>query len=345
MGDQCAAHGCSALSEIPALDFYWRVIFDRENLAVQRKSLDAAERSYASDKKSLSLGAIAPVDTYQSKAQVAALQLANIQSEYALKQDEDILRKLIGADRDPSARQLHFELTESPEPSAELNPVEVADAQSRALTNRPELKVASLQLSNDELHVRLAHNNLRPDLLLSGSYGASGLGGTEYDLTSKPPALISTGGLTNSLSQTFRFEYPSYSIALRLSLPIKNHAAEAALGNAEVARKNDQYQQQSVTQIILLDVQTAALQVEQARLSIEAAKKSAELARKSLHAQERKQELGDGQVFFVLNAQTKLAEAEASLVQSEVGYQQDLAILDRATCDLMQRHYIQLSMQ
>ena len=322
---------------------YWTVILDRENLAVQRKSLDSAQRSYDRDKKQLSLGVVAPVDTYRSEAQVASRRLALIQTEYALKQDEDYLRRFIGADLDPAARALDMQLTETPETTGELAAVDIGTAQSRALANRAELEVARLQLASDDLNLRLAHNNLRPNLQLSASYAGSGVGGTEYDLNVNPPVQISAGGFSDSLNQAVRFNYPTYAVSLSLNLPIKNHAAEASLGNALVNRKNDQYQQRSVTQTIMLDVSNAVHQVEEDKLSIEAAKASADLARKSLHADERKQQLGDESVFFVLEAQTELAQAEASLVQAEISYQEALANLDRATGDLLQHHNIHLS--
>jgi outer membrane protein TolC len=322
---------------------YWTVILDRENLVVQRKSLDSAQRSYDRDKKQLSLGVVAPVDTYRSEAQVASRRLSLIQNEYALKQDEDDLRRFIGADLDPSVRPLDMQLTETPETAGELAAVDIEAEQSRALANRAELEAARLRLASDDLNLRLAHNNLRPSLQLSASYAGSGVGGTEYDLNVTPPARISAGGFSDSVNQAVHFNYPTYAVSLSLSLPIKNHAAEANLGNALVNRKNDQYQQRGVTQTIMLDVSNAVHQVEQDKLSIEAAKASADLARKSLHAEERKQQLGDEPVFFVLEAQTELAQAEASLVQAEISYQVALANLDRATGDLLQHHNIHLS--
>jgi len=324
---------------------YWAVVYDRENLAVQQKSFDLAQKSYDRDKRELNLGVKAPVDTYRSEAQVASRRLAIIQTEYALKEDEDSLRRCIGADLDSSVKPLDLQLTENPEPAGELASVDIPDAQARALVKRPELDAARLQLANDDIQLRLAHNSLRPNLELSAFYGSSGTGGTEYNLSATPPVLISKGGFSNSLNQVFRFDYPAYGVSLSLNLPIKNHPAEANLANAVVNRKNDQYQQRGVTQGILLDVSNAAHQVEQAKLSIEAAKISAELARKSLHAEERKQQLGNEPVFFVLEAQTELAQAEASLVQAEINYQQALANLDHATGDLLQHHNVQMSSQ
>jgi outer membrane protein TolC len=141
---------------------YWTVVFDRENLAVQHKSLDDAQRSSDRDKKELSLGSIAIVDTYRSEAQVASRKLTLIQAEYTLKQDEDTLRRLIGADLDSSVRSMDMQLTENPEPSGELALVDTGAAQARALANRPELEKTRLQLENDESNLRLAHNSLRP---------------------------------------------------------------------------------------------------------------------------------------------------------------------------------------
>src|SRR3989442_15991871 len=51
---------------------YWSVVLARENLSVQQKSLDEAQKSYDHDKKALSLGALPPLDIYRSESQVAS---------------------------------------------------------------------------------------------------------------------------------------------------------------------------------------------------------------------------------------------------------------------------------
>ena len=57
----------------------------------------------------------------------------------------------------------------------------------------------------------------------------------------------------------------------------------------------------------------AVHQLEQAKLSLEAAKIACDLAEKALHADQRKYELGAGQIFLVLEAQTDLSQAEVSM--------------------------------
>ena len=324
-----------------AINGYWNVVLARENLIVQRKSLDEAQQSYDRDKKALSLGALPPLDIYRPESQVAARRVSVIQAEYALTQAQDQFRLLIGADRDPAIRVLDLQLTEEPRPSGELLTIDIPTALSRALTTRPEFEAVRQQLSADELKVRLAHNQLRPDLELAGLYSTTGVGGNQLSFTT-PPVPISYAGLGDSLSQIFHFNNPTYGFTLTLTLPIRNRSAQADLGDALVGRQHDQYQQAKTTQTITLDVTNAVHQLEQAKLTLEASTVSVDLAQKNLHAEERKHELGSETAFFVLDAQTQLAQAEFSLAQAQTNYQLALALLDHATGELIQHHHIQL---
>jgi len=320
---------------LQAVANYWNVILARESLVVQRKSLEEAQKSYDHDKKALGLGALPPLDIYRSESQVASRRVGVIQAEYALKQTEDLFRQVIGADLDPSFRVLDLELTDQPEPLGALPSTDIATTLTRALANRPELEATRQQLAGDELNIRLAHNNLKPDLELSGYYSGNGLGGTNTTVGSPP--------LGNGLNQVFRFTYPAYGASLSLNLPIKNHSAEASLADASVSRSRDQYQQRRTTQNITLDVTNAVHALEQAKLSMEASKVALDLAQKSLHADERKYELGAETVFFVLDAQTQLAQAALNLIQSQVNFQIAVAQLDHSTGDLLEHHHVQIA--
>jgi outer membrane protein len=326
---------------LQAIGQYWNVVLARENLAVQRKSLDEAQKSYDHDKKALSLGALPPLDIYRSESQVASRRVSVIQAEYALKQQEDQLRRVVGADLDDRVRAMDLQLTETPEPGAELLNMDIATALSRALANRPEFEALRQQISSDELSVRLAHNNLQPDLELGGFYAGNGLGGNEFN-TAVPPQIIATGGLGTSLNQLFQFSAPTYGATISLTLPIKNHGAEANLADALVSRKRDQYQQRQTTQSVTLEATNAVHMLEVSKLSIEAAKVALDLAEKNLHAEERKYELGADTIFFVLEAQTELAQAEQSLVQAQINYQLAVAAVDHSTGDLLDHHHVQI---
>src|SRR6266849_5882174 len=312
---------------------YWSVVLARENLDVQKKSLDEAQKSYDHDKKALSLGALPPLDIYRSESQVASRRVGVIQAEYSLKQAADVFRRAIGADLDTAIRALDLELTDQPAPLGELPSMDIASALSRALANRPEFEAMRQQLASDDLNIRLAHNNLKPDLELSGFYSGNGLNNS--------PAGLDIG-LSGSLSQTFHFTYPTYGASLLLNLPVRRHSAQANLADALVGRRQDQFLERRTTQSITLEVTNAVHSLEEAKLTMEAAKIAVDLARETLHADERKYELGAEPVFFVLDAQTQLAQAELNLIQSQINFQVAVAQLDHSTGDLLEHHHVQV---
>lgn len=328
---------------------YWSVVQARESLEVQRKSLEEAEATYRQNKRALELGALPPLDIYRSESEVATRRVQVIQAEYTLKQAEDVLRRTIGADLDPYFRALDLELTEKAEPEGELLTTDAQTALERALTHRPEMEATRLQLENDETGIRLAHNRLLPDLELTGIYSSNGLGGNQFTIPStsagtptSPPLLIARGGFGDALSQLFGFGFPTYGFTLQLTMPIRNRAAAADLGNALVGRRHSLYLLRQTRQAITLEVSNAVHQLEQAKLSMAAAKIARDLAQKTLEAEQRKYELGSQPIFFVLQAQTQLAQVELSLVQAYIGYQLAVIAVDRATGALLERHHVQI---
>jgi outer membrane protein TolC len=326
---------------LQAVTQYWAVVQSRGDLEVERKSLEAADASYQHDKRALELGALPPLDIYRSESEVASRRVQMIQGEYALKRTEDALRLTIGADQDPYFRALDLELTEKPDPEGELKSIDAATALQQAEAQRPEFLAARYALENDDTSVRLARNHLKPDLSLSGFYQSSGLGGNEFSLTTGQ--LVSRGGLGSSFNQLFGFGFPGYGATLALNLPIKNRAAQADLGSALVSRHRDMYSAQQVQEQVMLDVTNSIHQLELAKLTLAAGKTALDLAQKTLTAEQRKYELGAQTIFFVLDAQTRLAQAESNLLQAQITYQIAVAAVDHATGGLLQPYHVQVA--
>jgi outer membrane protein len=336
--DQSRANFAAEVSNsiLQAAGQYWAVVEARGSLEVAQRSLDAAEASYKRDKRALELGALPPLDIYRSESEVASRRVAVIQAEYGLKQAEDALRMTIGADQDPFFEALDLELTEAPEPTGELLTVDVATALQEALVKRPEFEATRAALAVDDTRIRLAHNQLLPELDLSGIYASNGVGGAGPNGKGQ---LVNT----SSVSQMFGFGYPTYGAQLSLTLPIRNRAAKAQLGSALVSRRNDLYNERQWREQVELDVRNAVHQLEQAKISIAASKEAVDLAKKNTAAEQRKYELGQGTIFLVLEAQTELAAAEQSLLQAEVGYQLAVASVDHATGQLLEPYQVQIA--
>jgi len=323
---------------LQAITRYWDLVRSYNNLDVARKSQDAADATYKHDKRALELGALPPLDIYRSESEAASRRLQVIQAEYSVKQAEENLRLTIGANQDEYIHALDIEATEHPEPQGELLTVDIATALHQALETRPELRAWQQTLAADDTSIRLAHNQLLPDLQLQAFYQGSGVGGNF-----NTGQLMTRGGLSTSLNQIFNFGFPGYGASLTLNLPIKNRAAQADMGTALVSRHRDLYSAQQAREQITQEVSNAVYQIEQAKLSIVAAKTALDLAQKTLTAEQRKAQLGAENVFFQLDAQTRVANAEATLLSSEVDYQTAVAALHNATGSLLQEYDVQIS--
>jgi outer membrane protein len=315
------------LALLQAITRYWDLVRAHNNLDVGRKSQDAAEATYQHDKRALELGALPPLDIYRSESEVALRRLQVIQAEYAVKQAEENLRLTIGANQDPYIEALDIDATEKPEPQGELLIVDTATALQQALERRPELLAWQQALAADDTSIRLAHNQLLPDLELQAFYQGRGVGGNSG----------------TSFNQVFNFGFPGYGASLTLNLPIKNRAAQADLGTALVTRHRDLYSTQQAREQLTQEVANSVHQLEQAKLSIAAGKTALDLAQKMLAAEQRKAQLGAESVFFELDAQTRVANAEATLLQAEVDYQTAVASLHNATGSLLQDYDVQIS--
>lgn len=232
-------------------------------------------------------------------------------------------------------------LTEKPQPAGELEFVDENTALTQALSQRPELDVVKDSLANDETSIRLAHNQLEPNLQLQGFYQSSGLGGNQYNIATGQ--LIAPGGFGSSMSQLFGFGYPGYGAGLSLSLPIKNRGGQAAMGSALVSRTRDLRSGGQVREQITREVRDALHQLEEARAALAAGTASYDLAQKTLASEQRKFELGAETNFFVLDAQTRLAQAELTLLQTQVSYRLALAAVGHSTGDLLSPFQVQIA--
>ena len=150
--------------------------------------------------------------------------------------------------------------------------------------------------------MQLANNNLKPDLRLSAFFASNGIGGNQIDSSIGAPIFI-PGGFSDSLDQVGSFNFPAYGVSLDLRFPLRNRVAQADLGTALIAKKNDLYQQRLRQQVINQDVRHSVHQLEESKLAMAAAATARDLAQKTLAAEQRKYDLGAQTIFFVLDAQ------------------------------------------
>jgi outer membrane protein TolC len=324
---------------------YWNVVEARGNLSVAQNNLELRRAFLERSRRELELGAISPLDIYQPEQQFASAQVAVTQTQYRLEQAEDVVRRWVGADLDPDLRHVPIELTESSTPPASAPTFDPEEQVARALRLRPEVEQNRRFLEIDDLNIRSSTNALRPELNLTGNYTSSGQAGVFYerslteDVPAPPPTPI---GWTDSLDQVFQFRYPTYSMGLTLNLPLRNRRAAADLANSSIQKKRDLYQMRSQEQRIRQEVLNAVAGVELAKAALQQASVARDFAQKRVDAEQKKYDLGVQVAFFVLQAQTDLALAEADVVSQSIAYRRSMLDLLQATGELLEARGVEI---
>jgi outer membrane protein len=318
---------------------YWDAVLAAERLVVQRKALELVETTHAKNRRMLELGAIAPLEIHRSESDVATRKLDVLAAEFERRRREDELRRGLGLDADPSTAEAPLELLDRPEPEEAPAPV-AAEAIAQALRARPDLLSLRYQLDADDTEVRLAKEDARPTLDLRAAYTARGVAGTQFEPGQTPSVIRSRTDLADAFDQSFDRRFPTWDVSLTFAWPVRNRAARAAVATAQTAQDRRRLQVLEMERQIALEVRSAIDQVAHARQAIALASIAREHAGKTLQAEQRKYELGTTELFLVLDAQTRVAQSELSLLSAKVGFQTATTRLDLVTGRLLERHGI-----
>jgi outer membrane protein len=310
---------------------YWDVISARESLRVAESAEGAANEFLKLQQRQLELGALSPLDIYQSQQTVAQRKVATAQARFQLALVEDTLRKQMGADLDPDVRKLPVVLTETVDIPVDDVQIDREATIERALANRPDLKVVNQNLDIDELRIQQSRNALLPNLSLVGNFNLNGRGGNFVQRTNVfnegvASSVITTlpGGLGDALSQMFGFNYNSYQMGLRLTFPLRSKSASADMADSLVRKKQDTLSLRNTQQQIRLTVLNAATNVESSKESVKLAKVALEFAQKNLDAANKKYELGTGLQLDVSNALDRMVSAESDVVTNQIRLRKNL---------------------
>jgi outer membrane protein TolC len=332
---------------------YWELVFARGNVDVAKEEIALADKTYSDNKKQVDVGTLAPLEIVQAEAQVATAQQALIVAQTTVLQDQLTLLNLIAKDpNSPVLRSVEIIPTDTADiapPEVEKIPLE--DLIKEAVTKRPDVLQAGLQLKGDDINVRATKNALLPILTLSGEYATEGLAGNSRPTTCTPvpPATTCTPppriftGLATTLNQEFTSVYPEYNAQLSLTIPIRNRAAQANNITAILDQRSDEATYQQIVNNATIDVHNAQITLEQARITLAAAVKTRDLDQQTLDAEQKKYQVGASTLFNIVSDQNTLAAAESAEVRARVNLVEGKVNFDRAMARTLEVYSITIA--
>jgi outer membrane protein TolC len=328
---------------------YWDLVAFNENVRVAREAVAAATRLWEDNKRQVEVGTMAPIEVTRAEAQIALGEQQLTVAQTQVLQQETIMKTALSrtgtlSPAVASARVIPTDQINIPD----VEPVApIQDMTALALSSRPELAQSRIQLRNQELTIMGSRNALLPTLDATVSLSNNALAGQPNSL----PAPIGqirnndpffVGGYSQVLTQLFHRNFPNYSLALSLNIPLRNRSAQAQAINDQLAYRQQQLGLQRLENQVRVDVQNALIALTQARAQHQAALKGRVLQAQTVDAEQKKLALGASTIYNVILDQQSLTLAESNEVAARAAYAKAKVELERATGQILLNHNISL---
>ena len=338
-------------------NLYWDLVFAYENLQVQKAALGLAQKTLSDTQKQVDIGSLAPIEIVRAQSTVATNQQNMIVAQTNLELQQLLMKNALSRTLvDPTLADAEVIPTDTMDIPATEPIYPTQDLVNDALSHRPELAEARINLTNSEISNKSVRNLLRPSLDFFAYYGGSGLGGVqnpantcgpstppEFQGFCTPPGTIPSESYTGTLSQLVDSTAPDKGVGLALTIPLRNRSAQATQIRSELEYRQAQMRLQQIENVVRIEVRNAQFTVQQNRAAVASAQAAVELAKQSLDAEQKKYALGASTTTLVLQNQTSLTQAQSNLVSALANYEKSHVELDRATGLLLDRAGISIA--
>lgn len=297
---------------LEVIDAYYNLQEADQQVVIQEAAVREASRSLQDAEALLGASLATRLDVLNAQIQLenANLRLAQARGTQAIA--PRALARLLNLPPDTSIRT-----SEEAEQAGEWE-LSLEESILRALQNRPELEQQRLQRQISQAQGRATLSNLLPQVSVSGNLNLVQL----YTDDPRPASRVEGLGAGYSLQLDALW---TFSDGGRTRAQVEQQRAAANSSALQVADLAAQ---------IRLEVEQAFVDLDVNERNIATASLTLEQTQEALRIARLRFQAGLGTQLDVLNAESRLTEANSSLVQAILGYNRALARIQRATSTL-----------
>ncbi len=324
---------------------YWDLVAYGEDVKVKEQALATAEKLYEDNKKQVEIGTLAPIEITSAEAQVARRQQELTASQTALLQQETVIKNALSRTgvNSPSLADARIIPTDHlPRPNEQTMAV-LSSLVQLARSQRPEIEQTQINIENTRIGMAGSKSQLKPSLNAVGFYNHNALAGDPniLNLTANPNQFL-VGGYGTALAQLFRRNFPDYGIGVQLSFPLRNRSAQADYIRDSLSLRQQELREQALYNSVRVQVENALISLTQTKALYDAAVKERELQQETLNAEQKKYALGASTVFFVIQYQRDLAQAQSTEVQALAQYAKAKVDLENAVGRTLDTYHVSI---
>src|SRR5687768_68584 len=311
---------------------YWDYVYSIQAVDVASQSLSLASKLLSDNKIRVEVGTMAPMDVVQAEAEEATRQQALTTATATMRTAELSLKRLIVSGTNDPLWSQHIEPTDRPD--FQSVSIDVEGAVRAALQQRTDLQIARNAFESNNVLLKSQRDQSLPDVDAIVTYGASGLGGTQYEflgsgLDRQRAGIAVQGGYNDALRTLFNRDYPNWQFAVNVNYPIGGNPAEAQAARTRLLIQQNQAQIRASELTVATEVTNAALQVTNSTEALAAARAARELSQRRLDAEMSRFEVGMSNNYQVVQSQRDLREAQNSELRALLNYRKALVEFDR----------------
>lgn len=305
---------------------YYDLIYNRENVNVQQKAVELAERLVMENRKRLEVGALAPLDLQSAEAQAASSRAAVIAARSQLGTQERVVKQLI-----TDQYREWADVTLAPEGAltAPAPVVNLQDSWSQGLTQRPDLLQAKLDVERQGIQLKYDKNQLLPEVDAFGTYGYNGTG-KEF---------------SDAFGNLRTLDTRSYSYGGRITIPLSNIRARSAYRSDKATMQQLVLTIKQMEQTIMIAIDNDIGVIRANYDQAQATRAAREYEEAALDAEQKKLESGKSTTYTVLQVQRDLTTARGNEIQALDTYNKSLSQLSLDEGSTLQRLGIRLEVQ
>ncbi|CAE7262729.1 tolC [Symbiodinium necroappetens] len=296
---------------------YWTVYATQEALRVAYEQYQLAVTQLDVAKRRFNARVVPEVEVVRAEEGVAQRIFAIINAQNSYQAAQRNIKRIMNVDGLEMDSDTLIVLASDPDP-VRYN-IEADHMIDAALAQRMELLELELRLAQDYSTIEFQKNQALPLATLDYTYRSNGLG----------------TGYTGALDLASRFEFEDHSVGFNVEVPIGNEAAEARVHRAILSRLQRLATKDAREQAITREVLDTLDAMETTWQRIVAAQRTVVLSQRVLQGEQNQFEAGTRTSTEVLDAATRLAEAQIAEIRALVDYQISQVDLAFATGTLL----------
>lgn len=298
---------------------YWNLRQAIEQIEIQQRSLELAQRLLQENLTKVEIGTLAPIETTTSETQVANAEQALLNAQIQWRTADLALKQLLAEGPEDEI----YRTTINPVEFAQMNvqSVDIPSAVRRALADRTDLVQARRNLEISQLTLDVTRDQTKPQLDLQTGYSVAGQNALLRDGTQT--------GYGTAFSQAFAFEVPTWNVQFNFTYPLFMRAAKADYARAQLQLQQSLAQIQAQELSVSAQVTNAGLAVENSYQQFQAAQKAREVAERNAEAEQTRFDVGMSTNYNVVQAQTNLTTQRLAELRALISYLNAVAEFDR----------------